>query len=31
MMMLEQNNLAIAAWLERWANEHATREGETAH
>jgi pimeloyl-ACP methyl ester carboxylesterase len=24
MMMLEQNNMAIAAWLERWAEEHAT-------
>jgi pimeloyl-ACP methyl ester carboxylesterase len=30
MMMLEQNNLAIAAWLERWANEHATPEGENS-
>jgi pimeloyl-ACP methyl ester carboxylesterase len=26
MMMLEKNNLAIAAWIERWASEHATQE-----
>ena len=23
MMMLERNNMAIAAWLERWARGHA--------
>jgi pimeloyl-ACP methyl ester carboxylesterase len=30
MMMLEENNLAIAAWLERWANERAPTDGESS-